>query len=72
MSTGGVETSASFFQPYKHLICKSDYFVEPVYANLMLQQWQLEQHEDRRVGITRLEQLIRLGLIGNKTEKTSE
>ncbi|CAI5444719.1 unnamed protein product [Caenorhabditis angaria] len=37
------------------------FFAEPLYANLMLQQWQLQQEEDRKVGINRLEILCRQG-----------
>ncbi|KAJ1349578.1 hypothetical protein KIN20_005169 [Parelaphostrongylus tenuis] len=44
------------------------YFVQPVYANLMLQQWQIEQEENgRENGIERIESLCRLRLAKNRT-----
>ncbi|EGT33722.1 hypothetical protein CAEBREN_32149 [Caenorhabditis brenneri] len=35
------------------------YFMEPVYMNILLQQWQIAQEGDRSEGISRLEQLCR-------------
>ncbi|CAB3402748.1 unnamed protein product [Caenorhabditis bovis] len=47
--------------PTPHTSHLERYFVEPLYANLMLQQWQIEQEFDRTAGILRLEQLCRQG-----------
>ncbi|EYB97784.1 hypothetical protein Y032_0137g2019 [Ancylostoma ceylanicum] len=43
------------------------YFVQPVYANLMLQQWQIEQEAcGREDGISRLESLCRQWFLRNR------
>lgn len=39
------------------------YFAEPVYANLLLQHWQIEQEECRASGIRRLENMCREGYL---------
>ncbi|CAD6185802.1 unnamed protein product [Caenorhabditis auriculariae] len=44
------------------------YFAEPLYANLLLQQWQIEQEPDREVGISRLERLCRQGHLRQQIE----
>lgn len=40
---------------------KFRYFEEPVYANLLLQEWQIEMEADRSAGIDRLEKLCQQG-----------
>ncbi|CAI4229145.1 unnamed protein product [Auanema sp. JU1783] len=45
-----------------------EYFPEPVYANLLLQQWQIEHEADRSEGIARLEMLCRQGHLGNRNQ----
>ena len=35
------------------------YFAETIYMNILLQQWQIAQEDDRSIGINRLEQLCR-------------
>lgn len=45
--------------PTAHTSHYQKYFAETIYMNILLQQWQIAQEDDRSIGINRLEQLCR-------------
>ncbi|EFO91102.1 hypothetical protein CRE_30399 [Caenorhabditis remanei] len=45
--------------PTAHTSHYQKYFAEPIYMNILLQQWQVAQEDDRSIGVNGLDQLCR-------------